>query len=257
MMSDQLHCVLTTSPKNPGAIPVVFLHGFGGMAAQWHELQSQIAQYAPTLAYDLPGHGRSIDYPQSGPPKVAAKAVIADLQGRGISKAHIVGHSMGGAIACLITLFTSELVAGLTLLAPGGFGPEINMEVLKKWAKAKTESEIREVLPHFFATDFQLPDTYVALHCQARQTPGANGALIEIANAMTVNGEQGQLPLDDILAKDVAISLVWGNHDAILPVSQAVSPSNKMDLHILKGVGHSPAEENLATVKAIIVSQLR
>lgn len=256
-MSDQLSCIEQAGSQNINTKPVVFLHGFGGMAAQWNELQTEISEHAPTLAYDLPGHSGSLNFPNAGPAKVAAKAIIADLNQRGIAQARFVGHSMGGAIAGLIALFNPALVASLTLLAPGGFGPQINIEVLKKWASAQSEAELRDVIPNFFATDYRLPDAYVELHTKARQVKGANQALIGIADNMTTNGEQGQLPVDDILVKNIPTSLIWGDSDAIIPVSQALPLKDKVALHILNGVGHSPAEESYEVVKKVLLDQVK
>ncbi len=61
----------------PSAI-VVFLHGFGGEAAQWKPLFKAMPDVgARLIAYDLPGHAGSLGFPDAGPPKVAAMAVIA------------------------------------------------------------------------------------------------------------------------------------------------------------------------------------
>jgi len=42
----------------------------------------------------------------------------SDLAARGLDRVHLVGHSMGGAIATLMALARSRRIATLTLLAP-------------------------------------------------------------------------------------------------------------------------------------------
>ena len=102
-----------------GGRTVVLLHGFGGSHSTWTDIQPALARDATVIAYDLPGHARSLDYPGAGPATVAAKAVAADLTAGGRGRVHLVGHSMGGAVATLIAMRSPERVASLTLLAPG------------------------------------------------------------------------------------------------------------------------------------------
>jgi pimeloyl-ACP methyl ester carboxylesterase len=82
------------------ALPtIVFLHG-AGLDHSWFALQSRYFGYhgRNVLALDLPGHGRS-----EGPPLASVEAmadwVVRVLDGAGLGKAALVGHSMGSLIA--------------------------------------------------------------------------------------------------------------------------------------------------------------
>jgi len=138
--------------------PILLLHGFGGRADNWSGLQKQLSAHKSTLAYDFPGHGGSLGFSEAGEPKIAVRAIIADLAFRNIKKAHLVGFSMGGAIASLVGLFAPDVVASLTLLAPGGFGPEINHRMLQAYARAGLFSRVRSsgkrCLSRFFFSFF-------------------------------------------------------------------------------------------------------
>ncbi|MCP4318771.1 MAG: alpha/beta fold hydrolase [Hyphomicrobiales bacterium] len=114
--------------------PIVFLHGFGAGAHVWADVQNAFAGELHTLAYDLPGHGRSLNATGFERSRKMAGAITEDLAGRGVGKVHLVGHSMGGAVATLIALRTPDIVASMTLLAPGGYGPEINHCLLRRYA---------------------------------------------------------------------------------------------------------------------------
>ena len=78
---------------------VVFLHG-AGLDHSWFGLQSRYFGYhgRNVLALDLPGHGRS-----GGPPLASVEAmadwVVRVLDGAGLGKAALVGHSMGALVA--------------------------------------------------------------------------------------------------------------------------------------------------------------
>lgn len=87
-----------------GGVPVLFLHGFGGDLDNWLFNLDAVAESAPVIALDLPGHGQST-------PRLPGTS-LADLAGFvarfmdavGVPRAHLVGHSMGGAIASRLAL---------------------------------------------------------------------------------------------------------------------------------------------------------
>lgn len=97
--------------------PVVFLHGAGGTHQHWlYQVRGlpQTATYAP----DLPGHGRSRG---PGRDRIAAYGdwLVAFLDGVGLDRAVLTGHSMGGGIALDVALRYPDRVAGLGLVATG------------------------------------------------------------------------------------------------------------------------------------------
>ncbi len=249
-MPPLLHKVVG-GPKRPAGLPVVFLHGFGGDAAQWTDLQTAVSAHTSTVSFDLPGHGDSLHYPEAGPPKVAAEAVLENLTMIGHERCHFVGHSMGGAVAGLIALMAPHRVASLTLLAPGGFGPEINFPALKQWAAARSKEDLLALWPQFVADSetssssntVARRDADIAHQVMLRQKPGLIESLVAMMDAMSSRGSQGTLPLDTLIAADYPVTLIWGDQDRILPVSQARALAGKVALHIVEGMGHSPIVE--------------
>ncbi len=73
---------------------------------------------------------------------------------------------------------------------------------------------------------------------------------------MSSDGKQGVLPLEDVLAGDYPISVIWGREDQVLPVSQGEALAGKVDLHLVDHMGHSPLEEAPELVKQVILKQL-
>ena len=78
---------------------VVFVHG-AGLDHSWFGLQSRYFGYHGwnVLALDLPGHGRS-EGPALGSVPAMADWLIGALDSQKISKASLVGHSMGSLVA--------------------------------------------------------------------------------------------------------------------------------------------------------------
>lgn len=95
--------------------PLVILHGMFGTLDNWQTLGKQFAQNHAVYLIDQRNHGRSphvdsIDYPSM------AADLNAFLASQNISKAHILGHSMGGKTAMQFALEHSEKVNKLIVV---------------------------------------------------------------------------------------------------------------------------------------------
>lgn len=247
-MSDRL----AARVMGKGDRTVVLLHGFGGSHSTWTDIQPALARDATVIAYDLPGHGRSIDYPAAGPATVAAKAVAADLAGRGAARVHLVGHSMGGAIATLIAMRAPERVASLTLLAPGGFGPEINGDLLKRYANAAHAGELAKIMDEMSAPGFSTPPKYVLGLAAVRGVSGQRVKLDAFHGIIQNDGKQGEIPRDALAALTMPVSLVWGTLDPVLPFSQTNGLPENIKLTAIDGAGHMLTVEAKSAVLAAI-----
>ena len=100
---------------------IVFLHGFGGQATQWHYQLEHFALAQRVIALDLRGHGRS--------DKPTGDYTIATLQHDlevALDRLHaparfvLVGHSFGGALATEYALAHPERMEQLILIATAG-----------------------------------------------------------------------------------------------------------------------------------------
>lgn len=52
-----------------GDLVIVLLHGFGGSHRDWALIEPSLADLGRSIAYDLPGHGQSLDWPEAGRPR--------------------------------------------------------------------------------------------------------------------------------------------------------------------------------------------
>lgn len=72
-----------------------------------------------------------------------ADRVAGALDQTGIGRAHLVGHSLGGAVALVLAEQHPERVASLTLIAPAGLGQQLDrnlLERLRRWTMPKISS---------------------------------------------------------------------------------------------------------------------
>jgi pimeloyl-ACP methyl ester carboxylesterase len=240
--------------------PVVLIHGFGGSAAAWDPVVALLPENLPVIAYDLPGHRRSLHAEGRGGAGKMAKAILADLDMQGIRAFHLAGHSMGGAVAALIAMRAAGKARSLTLVAPGGMGPEINAQALERFAKAVTAEEISDVLRMMTALSFQMPaDTIEALAAE-RERPGATEALEETYAAMFTEQSspvkaQGTLPMELLETLSIPVAVIWGEDDAILPSHQMDRLPERFAKIRLPGMGHMLLDECPERVAALVVSQ--
>lgn len=255
---ERLHADISGDPAS--APPVVFLHGFGGSAEAWAGIAGEIGRHHPTIAYDLPGHHRSLDAEGRGGAGRMAKAILADLAARGIDRAHLVGHSMGGAVASLMALRAPDLPLSVTLLAPGGFGLEINIRLLERFAEARDEETLRLISETMFGWTTPVPDDHVRALAERRNMPGAVEALRAVVATMTT-GEgsaqvQGMLPVADLAELAAPVRVVWGGNDCVLPTRQAHELPGRIALNLFEGAGHMLIEELPQAIIRIVAQNI-
>lgn len=95
--------------------PVVLIHGLAGDHRAWRPQIEALAGAYRVIALDNPGSGAS--GPVTAPVTLAeiAAAVISLMEQLKLGSAHLVGRSMGGAIAQEIAFAAPHLVKSLTL----------------------------------------------------------------------------------------------------------------------------------------------
>src|SRR5262249_39045815 len=102
-------------------------------------------------ALDLPGHGGSSKGVGDGTLEGFAKILGRFLDSAGISKAHFVGHSMGGAVAATFALGHPQPCSSLAVVGGVGLGPEIDGEYIRGFGSATRRNDIRPQLEKLFA----------------------------------------------------------------------------------------------------------
>jgi len=159
---------------------------------------------------------------------------------------------MGGAVAALIALRAPERLSSLTLLAPGGFGPEINHKLLRRYAAASDEAELEMLLEQFFGWEFRLPRLLARHAAELRARPGACETLQAIADEIIDGSVQKTLPRDELGSLGLPVKVVWGTQDRVLPTRQSHGLPGVVATHVFERVGHMPHLEVPAEVIRLI-----
>jgi pimeloyl-ACP methyl ester carboxylesterase len=101
--------------------PVLLIHGWGGSGRYWRDTVARLSDQFRLVVPDLPGVGRSLPVRRGRDIFDQVAAIEALLAHLDIARAHVVGHSVGGAIAILLAANRPQLVERLVLTAVGLF----------------------------------------------------------------------------------------------------------------------------------------
>jgi len=236
-----------------GGDVVLLIHGYGGDRNSWLFLQEPLAARHRVYALDLPGHGTSSKDVGDGSVGTLAGAVIGVLDTIGAERAHLVGHSLGGAVAAAVAARNPGRICSLTLIAPSGFGPEINAGYLRGFADAQTRRELKPVVGQLFADESLVTRQVVDDLLAYKRLDGVAVALHTLVDTL-LDGDTQRIDSAAAIAAigdALPVTVIWGRADQIIPATQAGSVAGAVR-QMLDDAGHMPHMERPAEVQAAI-----
>ncbi|GAA0537441.1 branched-chain alpha-keto acid dehydrogenase subunit E2 [Saccharopolyspora subtropica] len=247
---------LSYATLGDGADVVVLVHGFGGDKNSWLFVQEPLADGRTVHALDLPGHGASSKDVGDGSLRTLAGAVTGFLDALGIERAHLVGHSLGGAVITAAAAAAPDRVRSLTLVAPAGFGPEVNAGYLRGFVEASTRRELRPHLRQLFADESQVTRQLVDDLLKFKRIDGVQEALKTLLGTLLAGDEQA-IDARPLLAEVSApTAVVWGRRDQVIPVAAPEVFGDDVAFRVVEDAGHMVHMENPAATRQAIESVL-
>ena len=240
--------------RGEGAESTILIHGFGGDLNTWMFNHEALASGHSVYALDLPGHGSSSKQVGDGTLEGFAKVVEGFLDILGLTKAHLAGHSMGGAIAAIFAQRHPERCLSLTLIASAGLGPEINGEYIRGFVSATRRNEIRPQLEKLFANPRLITRQMVDDTLKYKRLDGVEPALRTITAQFCPSDRQSVILREPISQLSMPILVLWGSEDRILPASHALNLPQHVRTEILQGQGHMVHMEAASKVNTAIRS---
>ena len=234
----------------PGAPAVVLLHGFGASLQTWDAWAEGLASTHRVVRIDLPGSGLSPPDPAHDyRDERSLQMLIALFDTLGLTRASLVGHSMGGRIAWTFAARHPERTDKLVLVAPDGFA-SYGFEYGKAMEVPATLGLMRHVLPKpllrmnlqaAYARPESLTEAVTTRYHDLILAPGARQAMLDRLQQTVL-----QEPLPLLRRINAPTLLVWGEADAMIPFSNArdylqAIPGSR--LVSWPQVGHLPQEE--------------
>jgi len=229
-------------------VPVVFIHGINMSHDVWSGVLERSSSERFVVACDLRGHGGS---DRSGPygAEDYADDVVSVMDHLKITRAHLVGTSFGGVVACVLAARAAERVASILAI---GSALRVDGLDVEGAVAALRAAGVRAFFAGF------LP--------QASFAPGTDAATIERAldaatlgrDVETVVAVSTTALTNDSTAAARAVRapalIVTGEFDATCPVAagQAMAKALGAEHRVLPGRGHVASLEDPAGIARLV-----
>ena len=233
-------------------VPVLLLHGFGGDLGNWMFNLDALAEGAPVIALDLPGHGQSTAKLPGATLRELAACVARFLDAIGVEQVHAVGHSLGGAIAAQMALDFPARVKTLALVNSAGLGDEINAAYIDGFATAASRRELKPVVELLFADTGLVSRQLVDDLLRYKRIDGVGDVLHTLTASLFPGGRQSELPGRELAQTGKPVLVLWGREDRVIPSAHAAHAPPGASVQVLDGAGHMAMMEKAAEVSALI-----
>lgn len=231
---------------------LVLIHGFGSDRLSWAGNAAALTPVARVHSLDLPGHGESPLDVGDGSLKQLADRVAATLKAQGITKAHLLGHSLGGAIAMELARTAAESVLSLSLITPAGLGAGVDHEFLASYPELSSPEEAAALLSRLVTKPMLINRLTVQRVLTQLDQPGAREALRRIASALQNSGDALVQCVAGIAQTDIPRLVIWGERDVINPLDHSRLSAFGGRSLIVPEAGHLPHIEGARQVNAEI-----
>lgn len=221
--------------------PIVLIHGIGHRRQIWDPIVDKLAQNHEVITIDLSGFGESPAYPAGTAYDMdnACRDLAGNFAEWGLDKPHVVGNSLGGAIA--LELAARGHVASATGLSPAGFFGRFDrflalFLLLVLWLTAHAPDKVLRMVSNVPFTR-RLPGYLLYAHPERISAESMYGDAVGMKNAkaflptlrsgLTYEFETSYVP--------VPVTVAWGTKDRLLPYAQSARAKR-----ILPGAKHVP-----------------
>lgn len=236
----------------PGPEAILFIHGSGPGAtgpSNWEEVVGDLAPQFYCLAPDMIGFGDS-SHPDPAPQGMAAfnelraDALFGLLDVLGVQRAHLVGNSMGGSIALLMTLRAPDRIGKVVLMGSGG-APDMptlpGLQHLREFYASPTNDSLRELIHQFVYDVAPLQDRIEEV--VADRMSYVVRADVRRSHAASFNMQPPRRFFypDELATVTNEILVVHGRDDRIMPLEASIYLSRHIpnaSLYVLGRCGH-------------------
>lgn len=229
--------------------PVVLIHGIGHRRQAWEPLVDRLAERYDVIAVDLAGFGESPRYAPGTPYDMdnACRDLAENFAAWGVERPHVVGNSLGGAIA--LELGARGLAASVTALSPAGFFTRFGLVralatlgLLRLLVGVTPAGGLR--LVSRTAVGRRLSGAFLYAYPERQTAESAYGDALALKNSrafVSVARSGARYSFESPV--DVPTTVAWGTKDLILSYRQAAVAAQRLPdaNHVpLEGAGHVP-----------------
>lgn len=245
---------------DPSLEPVLLLHGIGRSLEDWDLQFARLSQTHRVIALDLPGSGFSERTPAPANLEDLAQGALATVEALGERRPlHVIGNSLGGAVAQQMVALDPARVASLVLVNSAGFGKEVALPIRllavpvlgRVMSHRASPSSVRMLERLNFADPALATPTRIEHALAIAAQPGTGDVVWETVQGLVsarfgiASGWRRSL-LQEVAAADKPTLVVWGDKDRVLPhhhLDEARRSLPNASTHLFEGVGHMPQIE--------------
>lgn len=240
--------------RGSGDENVLLIHGFGGDLDNWLFNIDALGEVATVYALDLPGHGQSTKTLDNPGLSSLTSALSGFMDKLGIASAHLVGHSMGGAIAMQLAAEQPSKVKSLTLICTAGLGPDIGGYV-DDYIAAQGRKDLKPVLEQLFADKSLVSRQLVDDVLKYKRLDGVEPLLKGLAESLFGGRKQHDAPGAKLGPKMPPALVIWGKEDQVIPVAHAGNLAGAK-VQVIENAGHMVFMEKASEVNALIKAHI-
>jgi pimeloyl-ACP methyl ester carboxylesterase len=218
---------------------VVLVHGLGGFIENWMYNIEPLAKEHRVYAMDLVGFGRSDKTPLVKDMNTLVQFISDFMDALKISRATLIGNSLGGGLVLQFALRFPQKVEKLVLVDTAGMGRDVIVdfrlcsvpflgELLIKPSLKGVEKLWRKIV-----YDPALVTPELVKMCYELGTlPDATKSLLSVLRAgINLCGQRSKLTkplLKDLYKINVPTLIFWGRQDRIIPIKHATIAAAKI-----------------------------
>lgn len=248
---------LRYAKRGEGANSIILVHGFGGDLDNWLFNIEALAGAGTVYALDLPGHGQSDKTIREPSLAWLASGVFAFMDAVGAQSAHLVGHSMGGAISIRAAIDQPGRVKSLALISSAGLGPDINSDYLDGFVAAASRRDLKPLLEQLFDDPSLVNRQLVDDVLKYKRIDGVEVALRELATNLFPSGRQSSVLAEQLKASGIPALVIWGEADRIIPAAHSAALGAGAKPEVLTGAGHMVQMEKAGRVNELVLHHLK
>jgi len=189
--------------------PVVLLHGFGGDLNNWLLLMDRFGATRPVYAIELLGHGQSDKTVEEGSVAVLADWAAETIDALGLNSFHLVGHSLGAAVAIKVANRAPDRTKSLSLICPAALpGGTLNTDYLEGFIDARRSRDLKPVVSLLFANQSLVTRDLLEELIRFKRLDGVPDALAAIKDQLLRPETEADLSreMSDLICKTLVVA---------------------------------------------------
>lgn len=231
-----------------GSKNVILVHGLGASAERWLHVIPRLSKKYHVVVPDLIGFGYSdkpsVDYTQ----EFFSGFILDFLEMLGISKASMVGSSLGGQIIAECAISQNKIIEKIVLVSPSGLMKHSTptLDAYMMAALYPNHDSVRTAFQMLESSHQDIDQRTIDGFVQRMSLPNAKMAFMS-----TVLGIRNSASMAERLARiSVPTLIIWGKRDSLIPIKYAkdfLSSIKNSQFIEMPNCGHAPHVEEPET----------